>query len=159
MKLPVKCFAPVHKREVLMDEGRFDWRAIARVSGIIIGVTAIFGLVVPVAGAFIDGNGPLDTRTISGHQIYLWLFWAIAWGLTIWQAGWMLREVGERIVDDMLVTSIIVAITLMILRVIVWLAYEPVSGGVLQPPITGIDAAGGLMLIVIALVGARMNRY
>jgi hypothetical protein len=142
-----------------MDEGRFDWRAIARVCGIIVGVTAIFALVVPVVGAFIDGNGPLDTRTISGHQIYRWLFWLIAWGLTIWQAGWMLREVGERIVDDMLVTSIIVAIALMIVKVIVWLAYEPVANGTLQLPITSIDAAGALMLIVIALVGARMNRY
>jgi hypothetical protein len=142
-----------------MDEGRFDWRAIARVSGIIVGVAALYALIVPVVGAFIDGNGPLDTRTVSGHQIYRWLFWAIAWGLTILQAGWMLREVGERIVDDMLVTSIIVAIALMIVKIIVWLAYEPASGGALLPPITAIDAAGGLMMIVIALVGARMNRY
>jgi hypothetical protein len=143
-----------------MDEGRFDWRAIARVCGIIVGVSTLFALIVPVVGAFIDGNGPLDTRIISGHQIYRWLFWLIAWGLTIWQAAWMLREVGERIVDDMLVTSFIVAIALMIVKVIVWLAYEPASAdGTLLPPITGIDAAGGLMLIVIALVGARLNRY
>ena len=143
-----------------MDEGRFDWRAIARVCGIIVGVTAAFALVAPIVGAFIDGNGPIGPFTIAGNVIYRWLFWAIAWGLTIWQSGWMLRQVGERIVDDMLVTSIICAVALMIIKVAVWLAFEPAAAdGTLLLPITGIDAAGGLMLVVIALVGARMNRY
>jgi hypothetical protein len=143
-----------------MDEGRFDWRAIARVCGIIIGIVTVFALATPIGGAYIDGNGPIGPFTVAGNVIYRWLFWAIAWGLTIWQSGWMLREVGERIVDDMLVTSIIVAVVLMILKVVVWLIYAPVfEDGSPQLPITGIDAAGGLMLIVIALIGARMNRY
>lgn len=143
-----------------MEEQRFDWRAIARATSIIIGITALFGLITPVVGAFIDGNGPIDTGVVSGSQIYRWLFWTIAWALTIWQASWMIRHVGDRIIDDMLVTSILAAIVLIIVKFIVWLIFEPTGpDGQQLLPITAIDAAGGLMLVVMALVGARINRY
>jgi hypothetical protein len=72
----------------------------------------------------------------------------------------MIRHVGDRIIDDMLVTSIFAAITLIIVKCIVWLVFEPIGAvGQQLLPITAIDAAGGLMLVVMALVGARINRY
>ncbi len=72
----------------------------------------------------------------------------------------MIRQVHERIIDDMLVTSVIAAVVLIIVKFIVWIAYEPV-GSEGQPlfAITGIDAGGALMLIVVAMIGARANRY
>ena len=72
----------------------------------------------------------------------------------------MLRTVGDRIIDDMLVTSIIVAILLLIVKIIVWLAYEPTgpSGDALLP-ITGLDAGAALVLLVVALIAARTNRF
>jgi hypothetical protein len=144
----------------MSDQSRFDWRAILQATAIIVGITAVIGLIIPVAGALIDGAGPWDTRNVSGNQIYRWLFWAIGWGLTVWQGSWMLKTVGDRIIDDMLVTSIIVAILLLIVKIIVWLAYEPTaaSGDPLLP-ITGLDAGASLVLLVVALVAARANRY
>ncbi len=143
-----------------MTEGsRFDWPAIFRGAGIIVGVTAVLGLSVPIGGAFIDGNGPIGTQDVSGNQIYRWAFWALAWVLTIWQGAWMLRQVGDRIIDDMLVTAGIAAVALLVVKAVVWLAYEPRVRGQLLLPITGIDAAGALALIIIALVAARVNRF
>jgi hypothetical protein len=143
-----------------MDENRFDWGAIARATGIVVGITTAYALIIPIVGAFIDGNGPLTTSTISGHEIYRWLYWGLAWGLIIWQASWMIRNVGDRIIDDMLVTSVFVAITLLIVKVITSIIYAPVdSDGQNLFLIGGIDAAGALMVFVVALIGARINRY
>jgi hypothetical protein len=119
----------------------------------------VIGLIVPIGGAFIDGDGPIGTQDVSGNQIYRWAFWALGWGLTIWQGSWMLRHVGERIIDDMLVTAGITALGLLAVKVIVWIAYQPRASGGDLLPITGIDAAGALALIIIALVAARVNRF
>jgi hypothetical protein len=141
-----------------MEESRFDWGAIGRASLIIIGVTAVFGLVVPVVGAMAIADW--DTLKVSGNEIYRWAYWAIAWGLTVWQGSWMIRHVHERIIDDMLVTSVIAAIVLIIVKVVVWIAYEPTgSEGQRLFAVTGIDAGGALMLVVVAMIGARINRY
>ncbi|HEC24264.1 MAG TPA: hypothetical protein ENI95_15255 [Chloroflexi bacterium] len=141
-----------------MDEARFDWGAIARASAIIVGVVTAFALIVPVAGAL--AVGPWDTLKISGSEIYNWAYWAIAWALTIWQGAWMIRRVHERIIDDMLVTSVIAAIALIVVKFVVWILYEPVNEeGQRLFAVTAIDAGGALMLIVVALIGARINRY
>lgn len=72
----------------------------------------------------------------------------------------MIREVHERIIDDMLVTSAIAAVALIIFKFVIWIAYEPIgSEGQRLFAITGIDAGGALMLIVVAMIGARANRY
>ncbi len=146
----------------MADEPRFDRAAILRTSAIIIGGAALFGFLVPLAGVFI---APWNTRNVSGSEIYRWAYWAIAWALTIWQASWMIREVHERIIDDMIVTAIIVAVVLVIVKFVIWIVYDPrinwdpVTLGDRLGPITAIDAGGALMLIVVALIGARINRY
>ena len=140
------------------DEPRFDWPAIGRASAIIVAGAAAFGLIVPVVGALAVESW--NTQNISGHEIYRWVYWAIAWGLTIWQGAWMLREVHERIIDDMLVTSVIVAVVLLVVKVIIALIYWPIdSDGNSIFLITAIDAGGALMLVIVALVGARVNKY
>jgi hypothetical protein len=142
----------------MAEEPRFDRAAIIRAAAIIIGGAAIFGLVVPVVGAL--AVGPWDTLKVSGNEIYRWAYWAIAWALTIWQGSWMIRHVHERIIDDMIVTSVVAAIVLMIVKFIVWIAYEPLnSEGARLFAVTSIDVGGALMLVVVALVGARINRY
>lgn len=144
----------------MAEEHRFDWGAIFRACGIIAGISAAYALIVPIAGAFIDGNANTwTTQTVAGHEIYQWVFWALAWGLTVWQGAWMIRHVHERIIDDMLVTSVLCAIVLMIVRFIVWAIYAPVRADGPIWPVTGIDAGGALILIVVALVAARINRY
>jgi hypothetical protein len=141
-----------------MEEARFDWSAIGRASLIIVGVTAVFGLIVPALGAVAVAGW--DTLKVSGNEIYRWAYWAVAWGLTVWQGAWMIRQVHERIIDDMLVTSVIAAVFLIIVKFIVWIFYEPIgSEGQRLFAITGIDAGGALMLIVVAMIGARANRY
>lgn len=142
----------------MAEEPRFDWQAIFRVVGIIVGGTAVFGLAVPplVTLAF----GLVNTGITAGNEIFQWLFWIVAWGLTIWQGAWMLRRVGDKIIDDMLVVSLIAAPTLVVIKMIIALAYQPVnSDGQLLTILTAIDAGGALMLIVVALVGARVNKY
>jgi hypothetical protein len=143
-----------------MNEPRFDWGAILRISGIIILVTGGLGLLVPVAGALADGEGLLTTLNISGNEIYRWGYWAIAWGMLVWQGNWMLRTVGDKIIDDMLVTGILVAFSLSIIKVVIWLIYQPQSAdGTFIDPFTTIDAGGALLCVVVALIAARANRY
>jgi len=142
----------------MAEEPRFDWQAIFRVVGIIVGGAAVFGLAVPplVTLAF----GLVNTGIAAGNEIFQWLFWIVAWGLTIWQGAWMLRRVGDKIIDDMLVVSLIAAPTLVVIKMIIALVYQPVnSDGQLLTILTAIDAGGALMLIVVALVGARVNKY
>jgi hypothetical protein len=142
----------------MAEEPRFDWPAISRVIGIVAGGAAIYGFVIPLVITL--AFGLYNTGIVAGNEIYLWVFWAIAWGLTIWQGSWMLRRVGDKIIDDMLVMSMIVAVILIIVRIIISIAYAPVdSNGNDLTLLTGIDAGGALMLIVVALVGARVNKY
>lgn len=143
-----------------MQEPRFDRRAILRALLVIVGGTALAALLVPVAGALIDGDGPLTTENVSGHTIYQWGIWVLAWGLTIWQGAWMLRTVGEKIIDDMLVTGILAAVLLVVVKVVVWIIYWPLdSTGTRLAPITPIDVGGALLMLVVAVIAARVNRY
>lgn len=147
-----------------MEQGRFDWGAILRAIAVIIGVIAVLGFIVPVIGAVVDGDGPLDTGNISGHEIYRWGYWVIAWGLVILQGSWMLRNVHERIIDDMLVTSVVAAVLLVIVRIIISLVYESRTNWLPAPQndrvlLTFVDAAGAMMMVVVGFIGARVNRY
>jgi hypothetical protein len=149
-----------------MGNDAYDWPAIIRAAATIVIITGAFGLIVPVVGAL--AVGPWDTLKISGSDIYIFAFWAIAWGLTIWQAQWVKNQVGEdSIINDMLVTVAIVAVALIIIRLIVWVIYDPIryDPATYNPanldyrgPITAIDAGGALLLAVVALIGARINQ-
>jgi len=141
-----------------MNEAPYDWPAIFRVTGIVVGITAVAGLVVPILAAM--AVGPWDTLKVSGNEIYRFGYWALAWGLLIWQGSWMLRAVHDRIVNDMLLTGGIVAVILLIVKFVVWFVYWPInSEGQRIFAITGIDAAGALITMVVALIAARVNRY
>lgn len=149
-----------------MGDDAYDWPAIIRAAATIVIITGAFGLIVPVAGAL--AVGPWDTLKISGSEIYMFAFWAIAWGVTIWQSQWVRNQVGQdSIINDMLVTVAIVAVALIIIRLIVWVIYDPIryDPATYNPanldyrgPITAIDAGGALLLAVVALIGARINQ-
>jgi hypothetical protein len=142
----------------MAEEPRFDWPAIFRVVGIIVGGAAAVGFVAPLA--ITPAFKLYNTGIVAGNEIYQWAYWVVAWGLTIWQGAWMLRRVGDKIIDDMLVVSLIAAPVLVVIKLIIALAYLPVgSEGQPLTILTGIDAGGALMLIVIALVAARINKY
>jgi hypothetical protein len=150
----------------MAEDSRFDWHAITRAAAFIVIITGAFGLIVPVAGAL--AVGPWDTLKISGSEIYRFAYWAIAWGLTIWQGQSMLNRVGhDKIIDDMLVTAAIVAVALILIKFVIWIAYQPINYDPAtynpanldyQFAITAIDAGGALLLIVVALIGARINQ-
>lgn len=117
----------------------------------ICGGAALVGFAVPLIAT------PLlklyNTGVVAGNEIYIISFWLVAWALTVVQGVWMLKHVGDKIIDDMLVTAIICALVLVVVRFIIWIVYEPPS------PFTGLDAGGALLLIVVALIAARANRY
>jgi hypothetical protein len=144
-------------------EPLYDWPEIFRAVGIIILGAAAFGLIVPIVGALAVGSW--DTFNVSGSEIYRWLYWVIAWALTVWQGARLIRDVSERIIDDMLVVALVSAVALLLVKFIVWIAYEPRINYDLDPlgvpifALTGIDVAGALALVIVALVGARANRY
>ena len=146
----------------MADEPRFDVPEILRATAFIVGIPAVVGLVVPVVGAVAMPS--LNTLNISGHEIYNLGFWIIAWGITVWQGSQMLKRVHDRIIDDMLVTAIIAAVGLLIVKVVIWFLYEPTrydatGEATILPLITAIDAGAALVLVVVALIGARANRY
>jgi len=146
-------------------ERRLDWPAILRSAGIVFAVTTAYALIVPIIGALLVREIiPLpydwDVLKISGHEIYRALYWILAWGLIIWRGSVMIREVHERIIDDMLVASALTAVAMLAVKFIVWIFYEPVSSdGVRLFPITGFDVGGALLLLVVGLIAARINRY
>jgi hypothetical protein len=135
----------------MSEEPRFDWGGILRSSGIIIGGAAVVGFLVPPIFTLAFSLG--TTQVVADNVIYWIAYWAVAWGLTFVQGAWMLRNVGDKIIDDMLVIAIISALGLVILRFVLWLVYEP------QQAFTTLDAGGALLLIVVALIGARTNRF
>lgn len=142
----------------MAEEPRFDWPAIFRVVGIVVAGAAIAGFAIPPVATL--ALGLVNTGIAAGNEIYRWVYWVIAWVLTLWQGAWMLRRVGDKIIDDMLVMSMIAAVALVVIKFIIALVYVPLgSDGQPLTILTGIDAGGALMLIVVALVGARINRY
>lgn len=135
----------------MSEESRFDWGGIFRSSAIIVGGAAVLGFAIPPVATL--ALSLYNTGTVAGNDIYRFVYWATAWGLTVLQGSWMLRQVGDRIIDDMLVTSIISALGLTIIKFIIWIVYAP------EQPFTTLDAGGALLLIVVALIAARANKY
>ncbi len=146
-------------------ERKLDWNAVLRSVAIVGAVTTAYALIVPIIGALLVREViPLpydwDVLKISGHEIYRILYWVLAWGLIIWRGAVMIREVHERIIDDMLVASVLIAIVMLAMKIVVWVFYEPInSDGMRLFPITAFDVGGALLVFVVALVAARINRY
>jgi hypothetical protein len=135
----------------MSEEPRFDWNGIFRGTAMIVGGAAVIGFAVPPLATL--ALNLYNTGIVAGNEIYRIVYWAVAWALTVVQGAWMLRHVGDRIIDDMLVIAIISALGLVIIKFVIWIVYEPVA------PFTGLDAGGALLLIVVALVAARANRF
>lgn len=135
----------------MSEEPRFDWGAIFRSAGIVVGGAGVLGFAIPPIATL--ALSLYSTETAAGNDIYRLVYWASAWGLTVLQGSWMLRQVGDRIIDDMLVIAIISALGLVILKFIIWLVYAPVQ------PFTALDAGGAILLVVVALIAARANRF
>ncbi len=142
----------------MAEESRFDWGNILRAAAIIIGGAAAVGFLIPAALTLAFNLG--HTGHVAGHDLYRWGFWAVAWALMIWQGATMLRRVHDRIIDDMVVTAVIVAIALFAIKIMIALVYEPLNErGELLPLITPLDSGGALIIIAAALIGARVNRF
>jgi hypothetical protein len=137
----------------MAEEPRFYWPGIFRVVGIVVGGAAAIGFIIPPAATL--AFKLYNTGTVADNEIYQAAYWVVAWALTIWQGSWMLRRVGDKIIDDMLVMSIIAAPVLVVIKIVINLIYVPIESGILG----GIDAGGALLLIVVALVAARVNKY
>ncbi len=147
--------------------GYLNWPAIFRAVAIIVGITAIVAFAVPVVGAVIDGDGPLDTGNITGHEIYRVGVWVIAWVATIAAGAWMLRNVHTRIIDDMLVAAILAAMLLLIVRIVIGFVFEPRTNWEPDPAgnntlivfPTFIEVACAALMVVLGMVAARVNAY
>jgi len=135
------------------NEPRFDFPAIARAAAVIIGGTAVFGFAVPALITILFDPTSSSTTPAVSNVIFTWAFWGVSWGLTVWQGAWMLRDVGDRILDDVVVLAVICAIVLLIVKIMIALIYEAES------IFTGFDVGGALVLLVVALIGARANRF
>jgi hypothetical protein len=140
-----------------MNEGRFSWPHIFRAAGIIVGGAAVVAVAAPLIWAFSDGNGPASTADGFSNTLVLWLVWAVAWGLTFLMGQRMIKEVGDKIIDDMLVTGITAALGILIVKVVTWIFYVQGLSTVL--PISPVDGASFLVTVVVALVAARINQY
>ncbi len=141
----------------MADEPRFDWPAILRVVGIITAVSAVIGFGAPIVFTLVLSK--VNTGPVAGSQIYRLVYWLAAWALMFWQGQWMLNTVGDKIIDDMLVTSVIIAVLMMVIMFVVWIVYVPVNAGGQPIVLTGFDAIGAVGLLIIGVVAARINRY
>lgn len=146
-----------------MDIERFDWPAIGKSLAFVVGIPTVLAFVIVLGLALTVneyiGANDLDTLKVSGSFLYRFAFWASAWGVVLWRGAVMIREVHERIIDDMLVLAVVATIILFIVRIIVWISFEPVnSDGSPQFFLTSVDAGGALLMILVALIAARANR-
>ncbi len=139
----------------MAEEPRFDWSAIFRAAAVVTGGVIAYSIIVPIGATL--ALKLVDTGRVAGHEFFRWGFWGLAWALIVWQGSWMLKHVHERIIDDMLVTGALTAVVLLITIIVVALVYGSKENPVAL--ITAIDAGGALMLFVVALVAARINRY
>lgn len=135
------------------DEPRFDIPAIARAAAIIIGGTTLFGFAIPALITILFDPTSSSTTPVVSNVIFTWVFWGLSWGLTLWQGAWMVRTVGDRILDDSVVLAVICAVVLLIVKIAIALVYEA------ENIFTGFDVGGALVLLVVALIGARANRF
>jgi hypothetical protein len=142
----------------MADQPRFEWGKIFLAVALIVGITTAVGFAVPAGLTLALKLG--HTGIVAGSDLFRWGFWVVAWLLTFWQGMTMLRTIHDAIVDDMVVTAGIAALLLMIVRMFISLVYEPMNGqGELLPVITALDTGGALMMVVVALISARINRY
>ena len=142
----------------MSEEPRFDWPTILRSVAIIVGASTVVGFAIPpiITLAF----GLFNTGYAAGNEFFNWGYWVVAWIATFVQGAYFLRHVGEKIVDDMLVVAIVSMIALVIIKFIVAIVYLPITAdGQPVSLMTGIDAAGALAIVVVAMVAARMNAY
>ncbi len=142
----------------MADEPRFSWPTILRGTAIIVGVTAAVGFIVPIVATL--ALGLVNTGRVSGNEIYRWGYWVIAWGMTFWLGSQMIKKVSDRIIDDMLAASVVIALLLLVLKFVVWIVFEPVDAdGKSLFAITGIDVFGAIGMVLVGLIAARINRY
>jgi len=142
----------------MAEEPRFDWPTIIRSVAIIVGASAIVGFAIPPVITVVFGL--YNTGYAAGNEFYNWGYWVAAWIATFVQGAYFLRHVGDKIVDDMLVVAIVSMIVLVVVKFIVAIVYLPITeDGQPIGLMTGIDAAGALAIVVVAMVAARMNRY
>ena len=142
----------------MAEEPRFDWPTIARSVAIIVGASAVVGFAVPplITLAF----GLYNTGFAAGNVFFNWGYWVAAWVATFVQGAYFLKHVGTKIVDDMLVVAIVSMIVLVVVKFIVAIVYLPIAeDGQPLGLMTGIDAAGALAIVVVAMIAARMNQY
>ena len=112
----------------------------------------------PIIGALIGGG---DTGPTAGNDIFLWIFRAVLWGLIIWRGTAMGSVVGDRIVDDMVVTAAIAAVVWLLAKVIiVVLIYQAVGPDGTSNSLVEInDLLAMGAAIFISWLGAKANRF
>ena len=143
----------------MAEEPRFDWPSILKATALIAGITAAVGIVVPLA--LTPALKLYHTGIVAGHEVYRWGFWAVAWGLTVWQGSVMLRKVHDAIIDDMLLTAVVAGVLLLVVKAVLTLVYVPLHEiGDPQPfPFTALDVGGAMVMAVVALIASRINKY
>ena len=138
---------------------RFDWPEIIR-AVIIVGVgSLIYAIIVPIAGALIGGTG--DTGPTARNDIVLWISRGLMWALIIWRGAAMGRVVGDRIVDDMLVTAGLSAGVWLVIKVAVLVIIF--GGGAPEGEPNPLVDVNDLLAIgaafLISWLGAKANRF
>lgn len=137
---------------------RFDWREITR-AVVFVGVgSLIFAIVVPLVGALL-GSG--DTGPTARNDIFLWVSRGLLWGLIIWRGIAMGRVVGDRIVDDMLVTAALASAVWLVIKIVVIVLIfgggAPEGEAVPLIHVNDLLAIGAALLI--SWLGAKANRF
>ena len=137
---------------------RFDWPEILK-AVIVTGIgSLIYAVAVPIIGALL-GSG--NTGPTAGNDIFLWTSRGVLWALIIWRGAAMGRVVGDRIVDDMLVSAVLASgVWLVIKIVVIVLIYGAVKADGTPVALVDLnDLLGIVAALVISWLGAKANRY
>lgn len=136
---------------------RFDWGEITKNVVVISIAVAVVAFGVPVAGALI-GSG--NTGPTAGNDLFHWVLRAVLWAMIIWRGSRMVLIVGDRIVDDMLVTAVITGAIWLVIKVAMLLVYQGVGPDGMPVPLLHVNDAFGLVTaLLISWLGAKANQY
>ena len=113
-----------------------------------------------IVGAF-RGSDFGSATVFAGNDIFLWIFRAVLWGLIIWRGTAMGSVVGDRIVDDMVVTAAIAAVVWLLAKVIIVVIIFQAVGpdGTSNSPIEINDLLAMGAAVFISWLGAKANRF
>ena len=139
-------------------EPRFEWPEIFKVVAFTTAGSLAYAIIIPLIGAALGPSG--STGPTAGSDVFLWSSRGLLLALIIWRGATMGRLVGDRIVDDMLVGSVVAFVGWLLVKIVVLvIIYQGEAEGQPIPLIHVSDLITPPAAVFVSWLGAKANRF